>query len=61
MLRFITRRRRIEDARVERFLHAIELSGRYSVSPDWELRPVPDESRTDTVGFPRILLAGTVL
>jgi hypothetical protein len=68
MLRFITRRRRIEDARVDRFLHAIELSGRYSVNPDWELQPVPDEQptvpvdwRTDTAAMPVILLAGTPL
>jgi hypothetical protein len=62
MFAFITRRRRAEDARVARFLHAIALSDRYAVDPDWELRTVPDAPRgwlsdpTDTVQFPRIVL-----
>jgi len=69
MLTYLIRRRRAEDARVARFLHAIELSGRYAVDDGWELQIVPDEQstqpvagwRTDTVAFPRILLAGTPL
>lgn len=64
-----SRRRRTEDARVARFLHAIELSARYAVNPDWTLVPVPDEEpapvssswRTDTVAFPAIILTGTIL
>jgi hypothetical protein len=60
-------RRRAEARRVERFLHAIHLSERYAVNPDWNLTPTTDEApqwpadRTDTVAFPRIILAGTVL
>ena len=65
-------RRRREAARVARFVHAIHLSARYAVNPDWTLHQVPDEepeprhpwladSRTDTVAFPAIVLAGTVL
>ena len=68
MFAIITRRRRAEDARVAAFLHAIELSERYPVDPDWQLQQVPDEPyrwpaalSTDTVAFPRISLAGTVL
>jgi hypothetical protein len=60
MFTLITRRRAAEDARVTRFLHAIELSARYSVNPDWELRRVVDEPSTDTVAFPRIVLAGAL-
>ena len=64
MFTFITRRRRSEDARVADFLHAIELSTRYAVDPDWQLQRELDEHttepvagwRTDTVQFPRIVL-----
>jgi hypothetical protein len=66
MFRYLSRRaRRAEEARVIRFLHAIELSARYSVNPDWTLQPVPDEApqqpatRTDTVQFPRIVLTAS--
>lgn len=68
MLTFITRRRRSEDARVAAFLHAIELSDRYAVDPDWQLQQLEDDApqlagwRTDTVQFPRIVLtAGAAL
>jgi hypothetical protein len=74
MLTLIIRRRRAEDARVARFLHAIQLSGRYTVDESWELQHVPDVPdgpdgpdpwpagwRTDTVAVPTILLAGTPL
>lgn len=56
-------RRRAEAARVARFVHAIKLSERYAVNPDWNLQPVPDTDagRTDTVAFPRIVLAGTII
>jgi hypothetical protein len=68
MFRTITRRRRAEDTRVAAFLFAIELSARHHVDPDWQLLRVPDDApqqvagwRTDTVAFPRIVLAGTAL
>lgn len=66
MFTLTTRRRRAEDQRVHAFLHAITLSERYSVDPDWALQQTPDEpaqwSAADaTVAFPRILLTGTVL
>lgn len=68
MFRTLIARRRREDARVTRFLHAIELSGRYTVDLNWELQQVPDEPapapaswRTDTAAFPAIILAGTIL
>ena len=57
MFRIITRRRRAETARVDAFLHAIALSERYTVNPEWQLQTVP----TDTVAFPRIIMAGTIL
>ncbi len=63
----IPSRRRAEDARVASFLHAIRLSDRYTVDPDWQLQTVPDDvpaparSLTDTVAFPAIILAGTIL
>jgi hypothetical protein len=71
MLRNLITRRRREDARVERFLHAIELSARYSVNPDWSLQSVPDDAPAappaidpmeDTLSIPRIILtAGATL
>lgn len=58
--RLLPSRRRAEDARVARFVHAIALSGRYTLDPAWELQTVPDDQPA-TVAFPRIILAGTVL
>jgi hypothetical protein len=66
---YLTRRaRHAESARVDRMLHAIALSGRYTVDEEWTLHTVPDEDpapvagwRTDTVAFPAIILAGTIL
>ena len=57
MIRTLLSRRAREDARVDDFLHAIHLSATYRLDPSWELQRVP----TDTVAFPRIILAGTVL
>ncbi len=42
MIRTLLSRRRREDERVDNFLHAITLSARYTVDPDWQLRTVPD-------------------
>lgn len=68
MFRTMLSRRRREDARTDAFLHAIRLSDRYTVDPAWELQTVPDGApqpgtgwRTDTVAFPSIILAGTIL
>lgn len=67
MFTFLTRRR-AEDARVARFVHAIHLSERYAVNPDWTLQTVPDEDPapvagwlSETAAFPAIILAGTIL
>lgn len=46
MLRTLLSRRRREDARVDDFLHAIALSARYTVDPDWQLHTVPDTDDT---------------
>jgi len=54
---YLTRRaRRREAARVERMIHAIRLSGRHLVDEE-----LPRSWRTDTVAFPAIILAGTIL
>lgn len=43
MLRTLLSRRRLEDERTDNFLHAIRLSARYTVDPDWQLHTVPDD------------------
>jgi hypothetical protein len=40
MLRSLLSRRRREDQRVEDFLHAITLSARYTLNPEWQLQAV---------------------
>lgn len=42
MLRTLLSRRRREDERTDNFLHAIRLSARYTVDPDWQLLAVLD-------------------
>ena len=51
MLHSLMSRRRAEDIRVDQFVDAIRRS---------EFATVPTPARTDTVAFPRIILAGTV-
>ena len=54
MLRTLLSRRRLEDERTDNFLHAIALSARYTVDPDWQLHAVPDDA---THPLPRLLPA----
>jgi hypothetical protein len=53
---FSRRARRAETARVDRFLHAIELSARYAVNPEWDLSPVPDETQALPLGLAPLLV-----
>lgn len=60
MFRTLLSRRAREDARVDDFLHAIALSARYRVDPDWQLLAAPaDDSPQpveDAVALPAGLL-----
>jgi hypothetical protein len=44
MFRTMLSRRRREDARVDAFLSAIELSATYTLDPRWELQRVEDDA-----------------
>ena len=55
MLRTLLTRRAREDARTDDFLHAIALSARYTVDPDWALQHVPDEQPATHVDDTRAL------
>lgn len=44
MIRNLLTRRAREDARVDAFLDAIDLSDRYTLNPHWELQRVEDDT-----------------
>jgi hypothetical protein len=56
MIRTVLSRRRREDQRVDDFLHAIALSERYTVDPDWQLHAA-DDTHPLPLSLVRLLVA----
>jgi hypothetical protein len=52
----LSRHRRSEDQRVDNFLHAIALSARYRVDPDWQLQAVPDDTTALPVALVQLMI-----